>query len=286
MFRYRYLFKPSKVRFLLMFVSCLALIVFVGLSFPIFIERTSNEYHVEMVNEFRIKYLLFVLWYPVHLILVLIVTIVLIFVYRKIAQALGESFWAPLTGPIFNNYRSIRNVGEITGKKGKVTIKETDVSDTIELTATRNKPSANFLTVSQGKVRSASVCSVESDFGHFSEAGSQVSLKDEYYKKRKNNQRKINSAFFFVSFFFIIIAIPTTTMIIFSFIKVMNGEADYTVYGFFVSQILYGLVFLLNPFMYMFSNQFIMQKFQSSRPKVQSGAGKIQKSRINNCCVL
>ena len=246
-----------------------------------------------MIGNYPAKVIFFLIWYPTHLVLVLITTVILVIVYRKIALALDEGFWAPLTGPITQICSSLctffqRSEENVFG----IALRETEITNETEIGASNtaknqdNTVSAQFLSLGANRIRSASVqshsgsfsanesqlsiggarnrsasiCSVEIDFGNSNETGN--NLRDKFNRKRKNNQRKINSAFFFVSFSFIIIAIPTATMVNLLVFWMIIDLQEYKIYGLFVNQILYGLVFLVNPFLYMFSNQYVMEKLR------------------------
>ena len=236
-----------------------------------------------------IKYAFWIFWYPVNLVLVIIVGAIQIVVYRKIAKALDESFWTPVSVPIslIANYlqkccRPSLNTG------ANIAVKQTNITD--EITAENEQKDnknveteTNFLSIEHGRERTASVCSIDSEFGSSSNLN-HISLKDEWNNKRKRNQRKITSAFFFISFLFIIIAIPTTTIVILCFWLLMYTDADFeaAMFGLFVSQCLYGSVFLLNPFLYMCSNEYVMNKLKCS--KRNSGMDKSTIAQNTQTC--
>ena len=237
---------------------------FLALSSPVFIETLSKEHVIVHVGRFPLKYFVILAWNPFHLLLTIVVTVILFITYRKIAVALDVSFWSPLHQPFSQARQSIRKFRSKNKSTLTVFNDEPNVENKMRLAkATENfefsEHSVQCLSTGQNRKRSTSICSVQQDFGETSNAN--VSLRQQWIAKQKNNQHKINSAFFFVSLVFIVLAIPTTTTVIFLFAHIIwIAHHVYLVYGIILCQTLFSLVFLINPFFYMLSNQFVMRK--------------------------
>ena len=123
---------------------------------------------------------------------------------------------------------------------------------------------------------------VVSDFSSVSSIGSSVnSDQHKTNKNRKTNVRKkesfqqteqqrqqtkykkkITISFFYVGLVFIIVALPTSLFnaAAFWYLLIMDKTSEVFDIGFWISQTLYGLVFLINPCLYASSNLYVRKK--------------------------
>ena len=196
-------------------VFSLAVLSFLTLSFPLLIEIFSNGQTIIRLGSIPLKHVMILSWHPFHLILTLLVTIVLIFTYHKIAKAMDEKFWYPLYEQISDIRCSFRSLWSRKKSKSK---KSTQESNTLDLSlVTENLELTEMLatncSVGINKGLSTNICSLEDDSAVHSNRS--ITSKQEWVKKRGDHNRKITSIFFFVSFMFIVLAIPTTTTVIF-----------------------------------------------------------------------
>ena len=263
---YNRYFTPIKVGLIVFVITFLSVLLFCGLStfvfISLFMEEIIDKYFVNKLYFESWKSLLWMCWYPFHLILVLIVTIVLVVIYKKISTALKESFW----GPLFYGFKSVRAFCcQKRGSRGR----KTDTIVNFELTTkAENITDKNLFhnaSTDENTERKENNFMVESNMENLPNDNRTTFTTANRIKNQQKDQQKITSAFFFVSFFFIMTAIPNTILVIIMIILVYTIESNYLIYAFVISQNLYGLVFLLNPFLYLFSNQFVMNKLRVSR---------------------
>ena len=202
------------------------------------------------------------LWNPLHFVLTLIVTLILIITYRNIAKALDKSFWDPLYEQISIARSSLHKLCSPTTANCDKVFYRSNADNNLELSSATEKvesseKSVTCLSVEENRERSRSNCTVQNGL----EISSDSSSKHRSTKQRTNDQRKITSVFFFASFMFIVLALPTITIEIILNAYFRFIEYHWTLlYGAVLCQKLFSLVFLINPFVYMLNSSFVIQK--------------------------
>ena len=325
--RYKIYFKKSNVYKMLFGVSLLTLIVFFVLSIP-FWKKIAGHLDDRFQYNFLVSLLI---WYPIQLVLDIIVAIIMVVIYRSIAITLGENFWTPLMKTIRSGFRILmtkcdcfRNDRNENLEMVVITETKTDCENSqfqVESTISTNqneeehknllnktgddsctnqveqtsssapgKISANsnsqkrtesfesrsgsgnadqkssefFLSASQCRTDTerSRLSSTSSTFSKDPKKGCDRKISTEKVNDKTKQNRRITSSFFFVGFSFIVTAIPTSVFIILLFVLAMATNNWDLVLGSYMSQILYGTVFLINPFLYMFSNHYVMEKLK------------------------